>query len=221
MLQKPQSADDYLKWIIGGSIAVMVVVMGWFVYKESVANPLAPKDVSTEGFQTMVDLGRNHVDVGTQVKYNSNPPTSGSHYVEWTKAGVYDKAIDDGHLVHSLEHGYIIISYNCAYDPKAEEKKEEPQSLIPVAFAQEATPTQASKEDPWKSDTCKELKTQLEDIARGKVLNRLIVIPRPKLDSHIALTAWTKLYKTNTVDRATIERFIDAFRNKGPEKTVE
>lgn len=57
------------------------------------------------------DMGRNHVAVGTAVEYNSNPPTSGPHYAEWTRGGIYDSAPDDGNLIHSLEHGYVIISY--------------------------------------------------------------------------------------------------------------
>lgn len=61
--------------------------------------------------EAVTDLGRDHVAVGTKVEYNSNPPTSGPHYVEWTRAGIYDEPIDDGHLIHSLEHGYVIISY--------------------------------------------------------------------------------------------------------------
>jgi len=37
--------------------------------------------------------------------------TSGPHYAEWTRAGIYNRAPEDGNLVHSLEHGYVIISY--------------------------------------------------------------------------------------------------------------
>ncbi|KKW05864.1 MAG: hypothetical protein UY40_C0007G0003 [candidate division CPR1 bacterium GW2011_GWC1_49_13] len=57
------------------------------------------------------DLGRNHVAVGTAVQYNSNPPTSGPHYAEWTRAGIYDEPIADGYLLHALEHGYVIFHY--------------------------------------------------------------------------------------------------------------
>lgn len=66
--------------------------------------------------EAIADLGRDHVSVGTSVEYNSNPPTSGSHYASWTKRGVYDEAIEDGYLIHSLEHGYVIVSYKCEGD---------------------------------------------------------------------------------------------------------
>ncbi|MDH5507224.1 MAG: DUF3105 domain-containing protein, partial [Anaerolineae bacterium] len=62
----------------------------------------------------------NHVDPGTDVEYNSNPPTSGSHYDQPMNAGFYeDGSIEtqvpfpESHIVHSLEHGYVVIWYNC------------------------------------------------------------------------------------------------------------
>lgn len=51
--------------------------------------------------------------------YNSNPPTSGHHYQRWLTAKFYDSPdpadgpYPEGHLVHNLEHGYIIFWYNC------------------------------------------------------------------------------------------------------------
>lgn len=58
-------------------------------------------------------MGNNHVVDLTGITYNSNPPTSGPHFPVWAKGGVYDRVISDGHLIHSLEHGYIVISYDC------------------------------------------------------------------------------------------------------------
>lgn len=63
--------------------------------------------------QAVADLGRDHVAVGTAREYNSNPPTSGPHYAQWTKRGFYDQPVEDGYLIHSLEHGYVIVSYKC------------------------------------------------------------------------------------------------------------
>src|ERR1051326_314345 len=65
--------------------------------------------------QKVDKLGRDHITTGTKVDYTSNPPTSGNHYPDWTKPGIYSTVPDDRHLVHSLEHGYIIISYNCDF----------------------------------------------------------------------------------------------------------
>ncbi|MBI2635247.1 MAG: DUF3105 domain-containing protein [Parcubacteria group bacterium] len=58
------------------------------------------------------DQGRAHINVGaSHPAYNSNPPTSGSHYEEWKTKGVYKEQQPDEGLIHNLEHGYIWISY--------------------------------------------------------------------------------------------------------------
>lgn len=61
--------------------------------------------------QEIPDLGRGHVPDGTKLDFNSNPPTSGQHYVKWITRGIYDKPQEDGNLVHSLEHGAVIVSF--------------------------------------------------------------------------------------------------------------
>jgi hypothetical protein len=58
------------------------------------------------------ELERPHVPINTPVSYNSNPPTSGPHYPCWADWGIYEEAPADGFLVHNLEHGGVIISYN-------------------------------------------------------------------------------------------------------------
>lgn len=58
------------------------------------------------------DLGQEHVEVGTSISYNSNPPTSGTHYPYPAAWGIYKDPPADGFLVHNLEHGGVIISYN-------------------------------------------------------------------------------------------------------------
>ncbi len=59
-------------------------------------------------------LGRDHVAEGELAdQVSPDPPTSGSHYEVSAAPGFYDEPISDGYLVHSLEHGYVILSYNC------------------------------------------------------------------------------------------------------------
>ena len=56
--------------------------------------------------------GQDHIEVGaTHAPYNSNPPTSGPHYVQPAAWGVYQTELPDEQLVHNLEHGGIWISY--------------------------------------------------------------------------------------------------------------
>jgi hypothetical protein len=61
----------------------------------------------------IVANAQEHVEDGTVVEYNSDPPTSGPHYAVPQSPGFYDEVIPDGHIVHSMEHGYIIVWYDC------------------------------------------------------------------------------------------------------------
>jgi hypothetical protein len=63
--------------------------------------------------ELMADQGREHVADISNFSYNSNPPTSGPHYPDWTRRGIFNEDANDGNLIHSLEHGYVIVSYNC------------------------------------------------------------------------------------------------------------
>lgn len=44
--------------------------------------------------------------------YNTVPPTSGQHWDAWSDCGFYNYPLPDELLVHNLEHGNIIVSYN-------------------------------------------------------------------------------------------------------------
>lgn len=145
------------------------------------------------------DLGREHVPIGTPVEYNSHPPTSGPHYADWIRSGIYSEVRDDRNLVHSLEHGYVIMHYKCE---QTESKNEA---------------TESGKLD----ESCEVRKAQLAKIYQKKGQRKIIVVPRPNLDANFALTAWNYLDKFDNFDASRIEKFIDAHLNMGPEKTME
>ena len=48
--------------------------------------------------------------------YSTVPPTSGQHWGEWSYCGFYYHPLPDEMLVHNLEHGNIIVSYNLPDD---------------------------------------------------------------------------------------------------------
>ena len=200
--------------IMAGVIAVAAVGV-WFLVKDW-SKPLPGQEVS--------DLGREHVKDGTKVEYNSDPPTSGSHFSDWTKAGIYDNPISDGHLIHSLEHGYVIISYNCE---KVSQVSRVPRVSRVFAHEEDLSSPSASLENEelpdniWESKECKELKNQLSGIVNKEKLWKLILIPRPNLDASIALTAWTRVDKLDKINEQRIAAFINSFRDRGPEKTIE
>jgi len=57
--------------------------------------------------------GANHTTQCGPVSYGSKPPSSGTHYPVWPVFRVYSKPVPWGFLVHGLEHGAIVIVYNC------------------------------------------------------------------------------------------------------------
>lgn len=63
--------------------------------------------------QTFPNKGQEHIAVGAaHLPYNSNPPTSGPHYLQPAAWGIYQAELPDEVLIHNLEHGGIWISYN-------------------------------------------------------------------------------------------------------------
>ena len=65
---------------------------------------------------------KTHIEEGSPPgPYPSNPPAGGVHYASELDAKFYQEEDlaslpknPEGHLVHNLEHGYVIFWYNCA-----------------------------------------------------------------------------------------------------------
>jgi hypothetical protein len=62
------------------------------------------------------DEGFNHAPEGEPIQYRHNPPSSGTHYASSTPPGIYAEPQPAGSWVHSLEHGYVVVLYNCPTD---------------------------------------------------------------------------------------------------------
>jgi hypothetical protein len=58
--------------------------------------------------------GAQHVAEPTPVHYNANPPASGSHWPMWQEPwGDYPMELPRERWVHNLEHGGVVLLYNC------------------------------------------------------------------------------------------------------------
>lgn len=57
--------------------------------------------------------GADHVPEGTNIVYRSYPPASGPHYGRTASYGVHTEEVPEGYWVHNLEHGAIVVLYNC------------------------------------------------------------------------------------------------------------
>lgn len=86
--------------LIGGS----VLLVKYFIDKS--------KPKSFDFSVAVPSLGRDHIEVGTtHAEYNSNPPSSGPHYVQTARNKFYETAVPDEYVIHNLEHGDIWIAY--------------------------------------------------------------------------------------------------------------
>jgi hypothetical protein len=41
------------------------------------------------------------------------PPVFGDHYDTWRPPGIYDVPVPEGNFIHDLEHGGMVVLYNC------------------------------------------------------------------------------------------------------------
>ena len=70
-----------------------------------------------EDVETLDEGARDHVEDGTDVDYETSPPTSGPHYGTPAQPGFFSSPALPEQLVHNLEHGQIVIWF----DPAAPE----------------------------------------------------------------------------------------------------
>lgn len=197
-------------------VATIGVIAGFLVWAYfQLSKPLPGEAVE--------DIGAEHVTDISKVNYNSNPPTSGAHFAVWAKRGAYDRMISDGHLLHSLEHGYVVVSYNCdkeqAIGDKLKQMKVGPSGQMSTFTPENPPPAEVELPQSFQSEECQEqvgeLSTLLDDY------HRLIIVPRLNLDAAVAATAWGRILKLETLDLEKIREFADTFHNAGPESTVE
>ena len=108
--------------IIIAIFAVLIIGGGGGLYL--LVNPpqFGPKPAVTAGkavgtVQTITDEGRNHVVRPARVTYQHQPPSSGNHYSDsgapraW---GNVQTALLPEEYVHNLEHGGIVLVYQCS-----------------------------------------------------------------------------------------------------------
>lgn len=61
--------------------------------------------------EVIADQGAEHIPESSAAAYLTNPPTGGPHYANSQPAGIYDAPVPDGNLIHSMEHGAVILWY--------------------------------------------------------------------------------------------------------------
>ncbi|MFO0662739.1 MAG: DUF3105 domain-containing protein [Polyangiaceae bacterium] len=136
-------------------------------------------------------LEANHVEVGTQVEYNSNPPSSGPHYSRWAAFREYETPVDRRYYVHDLEHGAVVLAYKCATAAECPEIVAELRKVVANI-----------KTDPLCTDG---------------VRVRYVMTPDPLLNTKVAIAAWGFTYNADCVDVPTLSAFANQNYGRAPE----
>jgi hypothetical protein len=97
------------------ALVIVAVVVGLILMDRRAAEaPVGgdPAAANCADIETHEPQGREHVQPGTAVDYQTTPPTSGPHYPSPADPGFYSQPVPEGTLVHNLEHGQIVIWYH-------------------------------------------------------------------------------------------------------------
>ena len=85
--------------------------------------------------------------------------------------------------MHNLEHGYVIVWYNCTSLDESQ---------------------------------CQTFRTQIGNVV-SSAGPKVVAVPRPDMDTLIAVTSWGRIDKLTRFDEAEIGDFINSFRGRAPE----
>jgi hypothetical protein len=146
----------------------------------------------TAGIQIPDEGTPTHIDPSTTWNYKFYPPTSGPHYSVPGSAPAAWQTVDqplvEGQFVHNLEHGGIVILYNCpsGCSQLVGQLKNYVQNLAPP--------------DPEFN----EYKILMTPYSRG-------------MTHKVALIAWHWIEWLDGYDQAAITRFYEIHVDQGPE----
>jgi hypothetical protein len=137
--------------------------------------------------------GTHVLDPKSVVQWDSNPPSSGPHYVYWAAFQEYSYPVSRLYYVHDLEHGAIVFLYRCGDGgcPDIVQGLEAASGAIP--------------DDPLCA-------------GEGPRV-RSVITPDPLIDVPVAAAAWGWTYTADCIDLPTLEQFAMDHYGMGPEVT--
>ncbi len=167
--------------------------------------PAAPSGACAAVEQEHPIEGETHVPVCSVVDYLTNPPSSGNHYPIWAAYKTYADPVPRGFWVHDLEHGAIVVTYNCAVGTAGHEGASECAAEVAAADQMLA----ALPSDP-----------ECVELGEG-VTRRSVLTPDPSLDVRFAASAWGWTLRANCFDPTAFQPFALAHYKGGPEDLCE
>lgn len=134
--------------------------------------------------------GATHIPTGTPITYENNPPASGPHWPNPAGAGFYTTKVPTEQWVHNLEHGYIVVLYDCrgSCDPDLLEQLRQ--------FAENAPPSTIFN------------------------FAKIVVTPYDGLPEGVLITAtaWTFQMNLADFDQQKLLDFYNRYQDQGPER---
>ena len=128
------------KLYVAASVIIAVLVIGGFAVGG--INFQRPPDTGSssgeyvEGVgvqQALMSTGPSglnvHIDNDQTVEYSTSPATSGDHWATPISCGFYEDGLSDERIVHNLEHGNIVVSYNLASEEEVDQLRDALESI--------------------------------------------------------------------------------------------
>jgi hypothetical protein len=152
----------------------------------STEKPTASCDVTVQSFPI---FGAQHVPEGTELTYCSNPPSSGNHYPVWANFQEYSTPVAWPYLVHSMEHGAVLLLFNC-----------DDAGCADVVDVLRKVRDEAAADPICAAGT-----------------KRIIIAPSTTIPSKVAAASWGKTYVAPCADEASLAAFVRDNYGKGSE----
>ena len=154
------------------------------------AEPIAPFTECTVYTAREPAVSTAHAEPCSALEYPFHPPASGRHYSRWASFRTYSEPVPWGFLVHSMEHGAVVLAHHCEGDCSA----------VTAAF-------QAIIDEQGLDPLCR-----AEDSP-----SRFVVVPDPELEWAIAAVAWERVYLATCLDMESLRAFVDEVYGHGRE----
>jgi hypothetical protein len=137
----------------------------------------------------ITDEGHNHAAQDAPLTFQSRPPSSGTHYPTWVQTyGLLDPAPPTGNWVHNLEHGAVVILYNCPEGcPEIVKQLGELYPTLPLG-----------------------------PNARG-ARARVLIVPYTEMDAKVAAVSWGWLLEQPELNTDELRKFVEQHMDRGPE----
>jgi len=102
--------------LLGGGLAVVIVgaaLIAFFATRGGAANSASLPGTHFDDPTTASGGLYQHVPDTQPLQYDHHPPNHGNHYDTPMPWGAYDSPVPEGRFVHNMEHGGVVVLYNC------------------------------------------------------------------------------------------------------------